>query len=115
MKNKFVQLVIFTAGIVLIINLSAGIRRLLGAFDQIKVARQKVVQLEEEKQLLSEKKKYYQSEEFIEEEARNKLNMARLGETIIILPPNLEQVLGQNKVERTPPLPNWQRWWKLFF
>jgi len=68
----------------------------------------------EQKQLL-EKKAYFQSPEFVEEEARNKLNMAKPGETVVILPPNLAQVLGREEKPAAPEIPNWRKWWNLFF
>ena len=76
---------------------------------------EKVLRLEEKKKELSEKYQYYQTPEFIEEEARNKLNMAKPGETIVILPPNLEELLSRSKTQAEPLIPNWKKWWNLFF
>ena len=115
MKNRLLQIIIIIIGVILIIKLWGDIRRLLEASNQIKLAQQKVEDLEKEKNELEEKKKYYQSEEFIEEEARNKLNMAKPGETIVILPQNLDDLMDQGKEETSPAIPNWKRWLKLFF
>jgi cell division protein FtsB len=115
LKNKVIQGLITVIGIILIVSLVQDIRRLLRASGEIKIAEKKVQELEKENQQLAEKKKYYQSSEFIEEQARDKLNMAKPGETIVILPSNLEEVLGKGKKESLPELPNWQRWWNLFF
>jgi hypothetical protein len=79
------------------------------------LAEEKVYQLEKEQQKLLEKRQYYQSEEFIEEEARNKLGLSRPGETIVILPPNVGEILGQKEGIPEKEIPNWQKWWKLFF
>jgi len=114
-KNKVAQGLITIVGILLIVSLIRDIRRLLRASREIKLSEKKVQELEKENQQLVEKKKYYQSPEFIEEQARNKLNMAKPGETIVILPSNLEEILGKSKKESLSELPNWQRWWKLFF
>lgn len=102
-------------GIGLIVRFSRDISRLLKSGEQVKQAEEKVLQLEQEQQGLQQKQEYYLSDEFVEEEARNKLNMARPGETIVILPPNLAEVLGRQAKETVPELPNWQKWWKLFF
>jgi cell division protein FtsB len=115
MKKRLFQLISIIIGIGLIIKLSGDILRLLKAGQQVKLAEKRVLELEKEKEKLFEKRQYYQSPEFIEEEARNKLNMARPGETIVILPPNLEEILGKQKQDSSPSLPNWKRWWKLFF
>lgn len=114
-KNKVTQGLIIIVGALLIFNLVRDIHRLLRASDQIKFAEKKAQDLEKENRELVEKKKYYQSPEFIEEQARNKLNMAKPGETIVILPPNIEEIFGKTKKETPVQLPNWQRWWKLFF
>lgn len=115
LRSRMVQGLIVLVGILLIFNLTRDIRRLLKASDQIKLAENQVRELEKENQQLEEKKEYYQSPEFIEEQARDKLNMAKPGETIVILPQNLEEVLGKTKKVTPPELPNWQKWWKLFF
>jgi predicted cobalt transporter CbtA len=70
--------------------------------------------LEKEHQELLEKKEYYQSEEFVEQEARNRLNLGKPGETVVILPPNVGETEEITSTP-TPELPNWQRWWRLFF
>ncbi len=115
MRKRLFQIISITIGIGLIIKLSGDILRLLKAGDKVKLAEKRVWMLEKEKKDLLEKRQYYQTPEFIEEEARNKLNMARPGETIVILPPNLEEILGKQKQNSFPPLPNWKKWWKLFF
>lgn len=115
MRKRLIQLLVVILGLGLIVKSSKDILRLFKAGEQIKLVEQRVLQLEKEKKELLEKRQYYSSSDFIEEEARNKLNMAKPGETIVILPPNLEELLGRQKLAEKPELPNWKRWWKLFF
>lgn len=115
MRKKMKRIFILIIGICLIVKLTGDIRHLLKASEQVKLTGQRVLELEEEKKRLLEKKEYYQSEEFIEEEARNKLNMAKPGETIVILPPNVGELVGRSQKETFTPLPNWKKWWNLFF
>lgn len=116
MKKRLIRLAIFVIGIGLIINLSQDIWRLLKAGDQLTSAEEKLRELEAEHRALLGKREDYQSEEFIEEEARNKLNMAREGETVVILPPNVRELVGGGQAEiPKEELPNWQKWWRLFF
>ena len=117
MRKKLSTLAILIIGVSLIVNLSRDILRLLRAGEQVKMTEEKVRELEKEHEALVEKKEYFQSQEFIEEEARNKLNLAREEETIVILPPNVEAMSQWMKQEgkKEEDLPNWQRWWKLFF
>lgn len=52
------------------------------------------------------------SQEFIEEEARNKLFMVKPGEAGVIVPPDLIQKKEKKEVTKVP---NWQKWINLFF
>lgn len=115
MRKKVIQIAIIVVGISLIVNLTRDILRLLKAGERIKQAENRLEKTKEENKQLFEKKDYYASEEFIEEIARNKLNMARPGETIVVLPPNLAEVVGRKEKETLSELPNWRKWWNLFF
>ena len=61
-----------------------------------------------------------QSLEYLEREARDRLNLVKPGERIVILPPK-EQVSGirfqelGSEITVDQQIPNWQKWWKLFF
>lgn len=52
---------------------------------------------------------------FVEEEARNKLFLAKPGEGIVILPTDVLSSTSSN--QRTPEdtRSNWQKWWDTFF
>jgi len=113
--KKAVSLIIIIIGIGLIVTLSRDIFRLLKADDRIRQAQLEVERLSQRNLDLEELKEYYQSEEFIEEHARNKLNLAREGETIVILPPNVEELVGFQEEKETPQIPTWKKWWQLFF
>ena len=113
-RNRLIKIAIIIIGTGLIISLSRNIYRLLKAEDQVKLAQQRLEKLEREHQELLEKREYYQSEEFVEQEARNRLNMGKPGETVVILPPNISET---GEITSTPALelPNWKRWLRLFF
>ncbi len=113
--KKVISLIIIVLGVGLIVTLSRDILHLLGADDRIHQAQLKVEELAQENLKLKELKEYYQSEEFIEEHARNKLNLAREGETIVILPPNVEELVGFKEEKKPPQIPTWKKWWQLFF
>jgi len=115
MRSRVFQTIIILLGLVLVWRLTGDLWRLIGASRRVKIMEEKVAELEKEKKKLSSKYKYYQSLEFIEEEARNKLNMAKPGETIVVLPPNLSETLNHSKIQTEAPLPNWKKWWNLFF
>lgn len=113
-SRRLIKIIVVIVGIGLIIGLSKNIYRLFKAGDQVKLAQQSLEELEKKHQEMLRKKEYYQSEEFVEQEARNRLNMSKSGETVVILPPNLGQK-NESTPNFTPELPNWQKWFKLFF
>ncbi|OGV89818.1 hypothetical protein A2Z41_03525 [Microgenomates group bacterium RBG_19FT_COMBO_39_10] len=113
-QNRLVKVIIVIIGIGLIISLSRNIYRLFKAGDQVRGAQEYLKELEKEHQSLLEKKEYYQSEEFIEQEARNRLNMGKPEETVVILPPSVGES-GESYLFSGSNLPNWQQWFKLFF
>ena len=54
--------------------------------------------------------------QFIEEEARNKLFLAKPGEKIIVMPTEYLQSSNAAEVTPTPDIrPNWEKWRDLFF
>lgn len=114
LRNKSLQILIIIIGLGFIVNLSRNIFRLLQTTNQLKEAEQKVSQLEKETETLAKKKEFYQSSSFVEEEARNKLNMAKEGETVVVLPPNLKEIVGEKENQAQEPLPNWRQWLNLF-
>jgi len=114
LQHKWVQILIIIVGIGLIVSLSRDILRLLKSSDKMRLAEKKIEELQKESERLAQKKDYYQSDFFVEEEARNKLNMAKVGETVVILPPNLKEVLGVKDSQPAKSLPNWRQWLNLF-
>lgn len=56
---------------------------------------------------------YVQSPQFIDEEARNKLFLAKPGEQQVLISKDLVSINKQREVEKS--IPNWQKWLKLFF
>lgn len=55
---------------------------------------------------------------YIEQEARNKLGLAKPGETVVIMPEATRsgnQTEPSKEIQSEPIMPNWKKWWKLFF
>ena len=113
MKRKIVFAAVFIFGIYLAISLSKQIWVLWQSGGRIELSEQRLQKAQEENQKLKEELKYKQSDEFIEEEARNKLGMAREGEEIAILPNSAK--IGEEKNEEVKKLANWQKWTALLF
>jgi len=53
--------------------------------------------------------------QFVEEEARNKLFLAKPGEGVIALPTDVLTASNSNNKKPRDTRPNWQKWWETFF
>jgi cell division protein FtsB len=115
MRKKLINLTILIVGVGLIISLSRDILRLLKAGDRIKQSQVRVEELEKKNRELAGLKAYYESEEFIEQQARNKLNLSKKGETVVVLPENVEELIDYQPPGELEKDPSWRQWWNLFF
>lgn len=113
------RIVFFIAlGILLIFiyNLSFSIYNLWQKRDVIARAQK---ELEKEKRENTELVKKYETArkpEFIEEEARNKLFLVKPGESEVILPELPSKISSSSsKASSEKNMPNWKKWWSLFF
>ena len=115
MKKHIVNLIIIVFGLYLIINSVKDITRLLSSGGQLDQAEAKLAQLQKTHQDLIDKKEYLSSDEFVEQQARNKLNMGKPGETVVIISPDLEKsAVDSISQQDIPDKPNWQKWGELF-
>lgn len=115
--RRLVTYLIFIIVIMLIVSLVKDIWQLSHAGDRVKQTEEKLAKAKQEKQELNDKLKYYQTEEFLESQIRDKLQMNKPGETIVVLP---EGLIADASDEIKPQkdageLSNWQRWLKLFW
>ncbi len=78
----------------------------------IKEADDRLQKVTGESQNLQRELAQAESKDFIEREARNKLNLGKEGEIILILPP-ISPFLTPTPVP-VDSSPNWQKWVKLF-
>lgn len=115
MKKKLISVAILLFGLYLIFTFSQDLWVLVQKEREIGMGQEKLEELETTNEKLKEQLEYVQGEQFIEKEARDKLGMAREGETVVMLPENLGQVAGLKKEEEEQNLPNWEKWLKLFF
>lgn len=82
--------------------------------------RDEVAELERERAYITEELEYQKSPEFVETEARNKLNMLKPNERVYVFEDESGNpvVLGQSVTPApTPPIksPNWKLWTDLLF
>ncbi len=102
--------------VVLIVLISHSIYREIndqkGIRNNIKNLEKEKLNLDEENTNLVQLLRYYKSDEYVELQAREKLNMARQGEHIVIVPNN--NMFKQNNANQKK-MSNWELWVKYFF
>ncbi len=100
------------------LSLLGNITRILSANQKLTEAKNKILAAQKEQEDLKKKVAEAQSPEFIEKQARDKLGLAKEGETVVVLPdPQTLKLLAPSheKEEIFLPDPNWKKWAKLFF
>lgn len=98
----------------LIGSLVRGLQLSYKSRDRVELLRETKAKLESENDQLEAQAKYVQSDYYVEKVAREELQRAKPGETVVILP-EAEVSVSEPKVQsnRVIELENWQKWWNL--
>lgn len=116
MAKRIVLLIALLVVLLIVYKLLSQIMDALKSGDRLSQQAQKVFNLENKNKDLEKRLTEVQSEEFIEQQARNKLGLGKAEETIIIIPDEkLKEVLGASKSAQAVRLPNWLGWWRVFW
>lgn len=113
MKSRLITFLISIISLFFIVNISRSIYELWQKGSVL--SERQVVHdvLQKENAELEQKLAEAESPEFIEKQAREKLNLQKEGEVVVVLPKNFDQF--KPLVEDKMVAANWQQWWKLFF
>lgn len=105
--------------IVLIIayNLIWQIVATLKSGDRLQTATDELYSLEQRNRELKKRLTEVKSEDFVEQQARDKLGLGKGEETVVVIPDEkINSVLGTTQEQKQEvKLPNWQGWLKLFW
>jgi len=82
--------------------------------DQVAQRREVLKKEQDKNSKLTKQLEVATSAAFIEREARNKLGLAKEGETIVLMGTPIPEDTQPQSTVRTP-LSRWQLWWRLFF
>ena len=111
-KIKLLNLFIIIVGLLLIVNLTRSISQLVKSWEKVDQVKKETELVQKKNSELQVKLQEAQSQEFIEKIACDKLGLAKEGETVVILP-QIEPEATKSGIQTN--LPNWQKWWQLFF
>lgn len=112
MHTRVINWIILLLLISLCVNLVNSWWHLYQRGDVIKEAENKLSRVQEKQEELKRNLAKAQSSEYIEIQARDKLNLSREGETVVILP-QITPVIEMTPTP-SPSLANWEKWVNLF-
>src|SRR5260221_1468488 len=101
--------------VIIILNLMHSIYTLWHKRDVMTVTKEKLIKEQQEQASLKKQLAVVQSQQFIEEEARNKLFLVKPGESELIISQDLLKNGNQGSLLHAKELPHWQQWINLFF
>lgn len=111
--KKLAVIPVFLLGLLICFQLSRSIIRIWQSGGRVEELLREVLALEEKKRSLEEEEAHYQTEEFIEDQARNRLQMVKEGERMVILPegaPKNADVAADGRGNAVGRPKNWELW-----
>ena len=120
MRRRLYQIAVILASLFIIQGLSRGLIELSAQDRRVGKAKQELAKLTEQERELRKQLEYFQSDEYVEKIARDKLLLAKPGETVLLLPKEEKNSdlrsssFGLRPLPSETDLPNWQKWAKLF-
>lgn len=111
--KKAIFFIVIIASILIINSLVHSIVDLWQKRGYVTSAENRLEKARKENKELKSRLEEVKSKDFIEEETRNKLFMGKEGESEIIISQNLFKLDSKPQVKKE--IPNWEKWWDLFF
>ena len=110
------KLIVVGISLYLIVVMTVDLIKLMKPENRVKEAEGAVEMLELEQEELKQQLARVESEAYVEQQIRDQLMLARPGETVVVIPFDLNQAeSGEGMVqERQENLANWQKWARLF-
>ncbi len=112
-KRLIIQVLWLVLGLYVCTTLAKSLVQLYQASGRVATQQAKLESLKSEIAGLNSELEYVRSYSFLEKTARDKLNLQRPGEVILMVYDN-HLVVQQTQTEAEQPLPFWQRWLRLF-
>ena len=127
-RFKYILGIIFFT--VLSVNTIKSASNVLKSKDRLDQVNKEVAMLEDEKRQIEEEIEFKKTDEYIEEKARNDLNLIKPGEKVYVVKSSEEEAAGDVLSETNAPNPepeettedsqenknkNWYSWYRLFF
>lgn len=116
MKQKYGRWGLIVFELVLIYSLVRGIQSSIHSRGRVNELETQKQELLEERGELGRRLEYLESEEYLEQVARGELNLAKPGETVVIVPEDSIPVEeDSNLQDNKEKVANWQKWVEVVF
>ena len=96
------------------VNLGKRVYDLYKTSDRLTTTQNKLKDVQKINEDLKKQIAYQSSDFYVEKEAREKLNLAKSGERVVVIPGLAEPEQPSEPIP-SKPVPNWQKWYSLFF
>src|SRR3989344_668053 len=113
MTRNLILFMAMLVGVILAVNSAKQIHSFSQTSQKVQEAEDRLLELRKENEALKNELKYKESAEFAEKEIRDKLGLAKEGETIVVIPQ--ESGNQPQESENYDTRPKWQKWRDLFF
>jgi cell division protein FtsB len=116
--KTYSNIVFVIVSLLMLISLARNIVKVREAKERLKEKEEYIEEIRGENKELSQRVAMFKSEGYIEQQLRDKLGLAKEGETVVVLPD--EETIkkftpNDEKEEEILPDPNWKKWFKLFY
>jgi cell division protein FtsB len=116
LKNPIFRLIYIVIGFLAIYSLSRSVYDLWRRMDILSQRKAVFERLQAENTHLKQQLAWQQTPQFVEREAREKLNMSKPGETVILLQNATPSAEANGYITGGLfPKASWMLWWRLFF
>jgi len=113
MPKKIISFFFILIGLYLIFSSGKSILYLLSTGNKIEDSKKNLTEVQKENLKLKKQLENVKSTAYLEKTAREKLNLVKDGETLVILPTTIP--LLENEKKSPDRTPNWKKWYRLFF
>lgn len=113
-RSRLFRLIILLGSLSLVVTLPRSLLNLWKRRDIILERQEVLRRAQAENQRLRQELAEVASQAYIEKAAREKLGLVKPGEMIVLVPKS-QNVPAAEPAKIEANLPNWKKWWRLFF
>src|SRR5579872_919374 len=115
MKRNILLVIGAIVALMLVFNSTKRLLSFRTTSQKVNEAQMQLDKLKQENSDLQKQLAYTQTQQFQEEQIRDKLGLAKPGETVVMLPNQNNNSQPTDSASQAVPEPNYIKWWNIFF